>query len=403
MSAASSIRRLAELHADTEIWWDSSPLIFEAWRRDCQGTWGDRPELLEALEDLGQFDSLDGVFRGCTTNPPLSLQAIEEDPVKWDAWILEQAPQAPSAKELLWRTYEEVLRRGTKMLAPLWEESAGRYGHICGQVDPRNLVDTDTMVAQGQRLHAVSPNVMIKMPGTREGIEGIRILSSMGISTNATLCFSVAQILAVAEAARDGFAEARAKGVDMKGARSVATMMLGRMEDAPAFGEQALEQGLELSEVDRRWAGVAVARNAYRILQERGLETMLLMASMRMGPTVDGQTEIWHLAQVAGGRTVMTIFPNILASFIETYSDRELEPTIEQPVPEDVLERLLSIPYFRQAYEPEGVAPDGFGDLQGVRVTGESFAESMQALDDHVATIWTKAREAEIGHKGAID
>ncbi len=402
MSAASAIRRLAELHADTEIWWDSSPLIFEAWRHDCQRVWADRPDLLEALEDLGAFESLDGVFRGCTTNPPLSLQAIEDDPVTWDAWILEQAPDAPSAKELLWRTYEEVLRRGTKMLAPLWEESDGRYGHICGQVDPRDLMDTDLMVAQGQRLHAVSPNVMIKMPGTREGIEGIRILSSMGISTNATLCFSVAQILAVAEAARDGFAEARANGVDMKGARSVATMMLGRMEDAPDFGEQALEQGFELDEVYRRWAGVAVARNAYRILQERGLETMLLMASMRMGPTVDGETEIWHLAQVAGGRTVMTIFPNILASFIQTYSDRNLEPTIEKPVPHDVLERLLQVPYFHEAYEPEGVSPQDFGDLPGVRVTGESFAESMQALDDHVGAIWAKAHEAEIGRKSAI-
>ncbi len=392
MPTPSAIRRLAELHPDTEIWWDSSPLILGAWRDECQRAWSGRPDLLEALEDLGGFQSLARVFRGCTTNPPLALQAIQQDAEAWDGWIAAQAPGTASPEELLWSTYEEVLRRGARILAPIWDESGGRYGHICGQVDPRSLADVDAMVAQGQRLHAVHPNVMIKMPGTREGIEGIRVLSSLGISTNATLCFSVAQILAVAEAARDGFAEARAKGVNMTGARSVATMMLGRMEDAPPFAEQARQQGIELSEVDRRWAGVAVARQTYRLLKERGLETMLLLASMRMGPTIDGETEIWHLAQVAGGRTVMTIFPNILAAFIESYAGRPLEPTIEQPVPADVLERLLRVPYFRQAYEPEGVSPEGFGDLPGVRITGASFAESMQTLADHVGEIWASAR-----------
>lgn len=394
MSTQSAIRRLAELHPDTEIWWDSSPLIFDAWRQECRQAWAERPDLLQALDDLGRFDSLQRVFRGCTTNPPLALQAIQDDADAWRAWIADQAPQAASAEELLWTTYMEVLRRGARILAPLWEESGGRYGHICGQVDPRSLMDTDAMVAQAQRLHAVHPNVMIKMPGTREGIAGIRILSSMGIPTNATLCFSVAQILAVAEAARDGFAEARANGVDMTGARSVATMMLGRMEDAPPFAEQAQELGIPFTEVDRRWAGVAVARQTYRILEERGLETMLLLASMRMGPTINGKTEIWHLAQVAGGRTVMTIFPNILANFIESYADRELAPTIEQPVPADVLERLLRIPYFRQAYEPDGVAPESFGELPGVKITGAGFSESMQTLADLVEGIWTQAHGA---------
>ncbi len=394
MPSQSAIRRLAELHPETEIWWDSSPLIFDAWRAECQRAWANRPNLLDALDDLGAFDSLDGVFRGCTTNPPLTLQAIQENAEEWNAWIASQAPQAASAEELLWATYREVLRRGARRLAPLWDASGGRYGHICGQVDPRNLMDTKAMVEQGQHLHAVHPNVMIKMPGTREGIEGIRILSSMGIPTNATLCFSVAQILAVAEAARDGFAEARAQGVDMTGARSVATMMLGRMEDAPAFAEQARELGIELSEEDRRWAGVAVARQTYRLLKERGLETMLLLASMRMGPTINGQTHIWHLAQIAGGRTVMTIFPNILAGFIENYAERELAPTIEEPVPNEALERLLRIPYFRQAYEPDGASPEEFGDLPGVRVTGASFSEAMQTLADHVQKIWTQARQA---------
>lgn len=155
------------------------------------------------------------------------------------------------------------------------------------------------MVKQGIELHATCPNVMVKMPATEAGIDGIRVLSSLGISTNATLGFTVSQIMATARAAREGLSLAREKGVDLSRTRSMATLMLGRMEDAPAFGEQALAAGITLSESDRRWAGVAVARKAYRLLQEQQMETKLLLASMRLALTGRPGT---YLAPGATGR-----------------------------------------------------------------------------------------------------
>jgi transaldolase len=381
----SAVERLAALHPGTEIWWDSSPLIYAAWEKEQRSAWRDRPELLAALEALGGFDNPASGIVGCTTNPPLTWGAIEADPTTWDEWTRQRAAGAADVQEVVWALYQEVCRRGTAMLSAMFGASDRRYGHICGQVDPRSVTDCAAMVQQGQSLRALGDNVMIKMPATQEGVEGIRILSGMGISTNATLSFSVAQSIAVAEAARAGFAQARAAGIDLSGVRSCTTLMLGRMEDAPDFRRQAADLGIELSETDLRWAGVAMTRQAYRIFQARGYETKLLCASMRLGPTVDGQANVWHLEQLAGGDMVSTIFPNILAAFMETYADRELAPRIDEPVPAEVLDKLLRVPYFVQAYDENGVAPAEFANLPGARATAAQFVEAMDNIVGYVS------------------
>ncbi|HUS79786.1 MAG TPA: transaldolase family protein [Armatimonadota bacterium] len=389
----SAIERLAALHADTEIWWDSSPLVYEGWRAETRGADSAAPALTGELSRLWDpKHSADGLLRGATTNPPLAWQAVQADLPRWEATAREAARISGDADEHLWRVYGEICRAGAARLLPLYQASSGRYGHVCAQVDPRQLTDTEAMLAQAHRLHALSPNVMIKMPATREGIAGLRILSSAGIATTATLCFSVAQLTAVAEAARAGYRDARAAGRDLRGARCCAALMLGRMEDVPRFRQEAAARGIALSDEDLRWAGVAIARRAYAIYRERGYETRLLCASMRLGPTVDGATRIWHLEQLAGGAMVLTIFPNILTSFLELYRDRPLTPRIEEPVPAEVLGMLLQVPYFREAWEEDGVAPEGFIDLPGVQATGRSFAEAMDTLEAWTRSVYGSCR-----------
>ena len=390
MGAQSAVEKFAALHSGTEIWWDSSPLVYARWQEERGASWRDRPDLLDALARLGDFASQGGLLCGSTTNPPLAWKAIQADQEAWDTWTYAQACTNSSVEALLWRLYGEVCDRGARMLEPKFVASAGRYGHICGQVDPRQLTDLEAMLAQARGLRALRPNVMIKMPATQEGIKGIRILASEGISTTATLCFSVSQLVAVAEAAQAGFDEARRAGVDLTGARSCAALMLGRMEEVPLFAQQAVELGLELSDADLRWAGVAVARKGYELYRRRGYETRLLCASMRLGPVVDGSTRIWHLEQLAGGEMVMTIFPNILASFIELYADRDLTPRIEEPVPAEVLDKLLRIPYFAQAYDQDAIPQSEYINLPGVRITGAGFAQAMQSVEDYAQATLSK-------------
>jgi len=386
---APALRRLMGLHPGTEIWWDSSPLIIADWLAQQREAWRDRPALLTALLDV-TFGSLQGVLRGCTTNPPLALEVFERDRTRWMHWAHDRASSGASPRELAWEVYREILRRGAEQVLPIWEQSGGQRGQICGQVDPRLANDRDAMVLQGIELHATSPNVMVKMPASADGIEGIRVLSSLGISTNATLGFSVSQIIATARAARVGFEQARHSGIDLARTRSMATLMLGRFEDAPTFSEQASAAGMTLSEADRRWAGIAIARRAYRALGQEQAPTKLLLASMRLGPTIDGRQKIWHLEQLAGGNAVLTIFPNILASFMESYVDQPLSASMDDPVPAEVLERLLRLDYFAQAYEPDGIPPVGYASLPGFARTQAAFSSSMEALE---SALWPLSEE----------
>jgi transaldolase len=280
-----------------------------------------------------------------------------------------------------------VVQRGAAFVRPISDSSGRRRGFVSGQVDPRVYGDVQELVRQAIQMHQVAPNVMVKLPGTKEGILGLEIVTALGIPTNATLVFTLPQMLAVAEAVKRGLARARALGVDLSRWRSVCTMMLGRFEDAKPMKQQAAERGIELSESDIRWAGPAVFKKAYRIYQERGYETKCLAASMRLGPTIDGRVTIRHLEELAGGDVVATIFPNIVEAWLAGYADRDIEPRIGRDVPDDVLNRLLRIPYFRAGYEEDGETIDQFNANAAVVETSISFE---QASLDLVAYIQSR-------------
>ncbi|MEW6405692.1 MAG: hypothetical protein AB1649_28205, partial [Chloroflexota bacterium] len=86
----SPVERLAGTHPDMEIWWDSSPLVYNQWTQKMLNRVDPsrRPVLEEQLARLYNTEEpAQSVFRGCTTNPPLSWQAVKSDPVFWGGWV----------------------------------------------------------------------------------------------------------------------------------------------------------------------------------------------------------------------------------------------------------------------------------------------------------------------------
>ena len=178
----SPVERLAKTHHDMEIWWDSSPLVYSQWVQKMLNA-AEQPSRKSILQE--QFARLYNtetpslsVFRGCTTNPPLSWQAIQSDPVFWGGWVDDLVRDNPdlSLKELVWLTYKEVVRRGAELYMLIFEASKGRFGWISGQLDPRLFTETEQMVHDAEELSALSPNVMIKVPASMQGIEVVKIL-----------------------------------------------------------------------------------------------------------------------------------------------------------------------------------------------------------------------------------
>jgi transaldolase len=383
--SGSPLERFAATNAGTEIWWDSSPLVFETWRRQMLDAAApeDRWELAEELLRLWDPEHPEAtIFRGVTTNPPLSLAAMRDDPSRWAAWIGSYHASQPDAslEDIFWALYKEIVRLGAAALTPLYESSGYRYGHISAQVDPRSAFDTNAMLRQAYDLAALSPNVMVKVPGTREGMPVLRELTRLGIPTNCTLAYTIPQFVAVAEQVQAGLREARADDVDLTGWRSVVTHMSARWEDAPEFTTEALESGVELSAADRRWAGIAVFKQAQRIFRRRAYPSKMLMCSLRIGPTINGVDHCWHLEHTAGADAVFTLPPAFLTEFIQRCRTPSFESRIWDRIPLEVMARLRSVPYFSRGYDLDGIPVDGFDDIPSLRSTAREFSKATDEM-----------------------
>jgi transaldolase len=385
----SPVERLAKTHPDLEIWWDSSPLVYGQWvQKMLDAAEPSRRPVLE--EQLGRLyndaDPAKSLFRGCTTNPPLSLQAIRSDPDFWNDWIDELIRSNPDLddKELSWLTYKEVVKRGAERYMPIYEASKGRFGWISGQLDPRLFTETERMVRDAEELSALSPNVMIKVPASMQGIEVVKVLTSKAISTNTTVCFTLPQIMATARAAMEGVEVAEENGVDLSRWRAVITMMVGRLTERKALVQQAERRGIHLTWADRHWFGIAVFRRAYRILAEGGYVSKMLACSLRDGPVQAGKPSFWDVQKLAGGAIVYTCPPYVLEPLFEIGDGLIFRPEIEEAVPQQVMDKLLKIPFCIQAYDPNGMSLEQFNDHPSTLYTVEAFGKACIGLEAYV-------------------
>ena len=390
MTEKSVIEKLWEVNREAEIWWDSSPIIYDNWRNKMIEQAPDKDEMKEWLDRLYHKDNKpeENIFRGVTTNPPLSHKAINDNPDYWAGWIKEQSKKesGKSAEAVFWDTYKEIVKRGAEVYLPIFEASGYKCGFISGQVDPRVRHDVDKMVAQGVEIHSLSPNVMIKVPGTAEGYEVIKKLTAKGIPTNNTLTFIVPQFVACMKAVVSGMKEAKANGVDLKRWRSVITAMSTRYGTLGDLQKEAAERGIELTEADERWSEIAIFKKACRLVDENAeYPGKMLICSIRLSPTVDGVVRSWHIEKIAGANVVYTCPPDFLESLFFKGRHLEFSNQINDPVPQEVMDKLMKIPYFERGYAEDGYTLEEFNSHPALLATAKQHHDVTQEMVDFVA------------------
>jgi transaldolase len=330
----------------------------------------------------------DNLFRGVTTNPPLSYAAVQENPEYWQKWIADYVAKNGSqeTETMFWRVYKEIIKRGAETYLPMFEKTDGKFGYISGQTDPRSKFDTEAMVGQGIELAAIAPNVMVKVPGTTEGYETIRILSSKGISTNNTLSMIIPQFKACMDAVAAGVKEAKASGVDLSRFRSVITAMSARYGSLGDLAKEAEELGIDLSETDTRWAEIAVFKKACRMVDEHpGYKGKMLLCSMRLSPVIDGKLRSWHIEKSAGENVVYTCPPPYIGDLLSKTPYLEFSDSKDEQVPQDVLDKLLKISYFAKAYAEDGYTAAEFNTHPAILETARQFAGVTEKMINFVS------------------
>jgi transaldolase len=381
---------LVRVSPGMEIWWDSSPVIFANWCRKmlAKTQEEDKATLKHQFDRMyNDKDNKTSLFRGVTTNPALSLQAIMDDEPYWKDVSKEiiGKNKGIDKESLFWLLYKEIVRRGSTMFLPLYEKTNYREGFLSGQVDPRKAFDKDAMLKQAMDLVTINPNVMIKIPGTKEGYDVIEILTSRGISTNNTLTFVLSQLMDCAKSVQRGLEKAKQNNVDLSRWRSVITHMEARYGDLGGLREFGKEKRIELSESDVRLAELAIFKKAYRLIKERNYPSKLLSCSLRVGPKVDGILKLWHLEEKAGANIVITCPPSFIDEVIHFPAPENIsfvKGRIDQEIPKGVLDKLLRIPYFEKAYTEDGYTRAEYNSHPSLLKTAQQFSK---ATDDMVA------------------
>jgi transaldolase len=388
MEERNLFERLVERSPGMEIWWDSSPVIFENWCKKLldKADPADRDLLKTQFKRMYNLDKpLSQLFRGVTTNPPLSLQAIQDDPAYWEKVARDIMAENPGMdkEDLFWELYKTVVERGSEMYLPLFEASGYKEGYLSGQVDPRSVFDKDAMIKQAEEIAAINPNVMIKVPGSKQGYEVIEYLTSKGIPTNNTLTFVLPQLVDCANSVKRGLETAKKNGVDLSKWRSVITHMEGRFGNLGGLKDFAKEKGIDLSDGEIRLAELAVFKKAYKYLKENDLPSKMLSCSLIVGPTVDGENRIWHLEEKAGADVVVTCPPSFIDKVLFLPGVEKIrfeKDRILQDIPADLLDKLMRVPYFEKGYAVDGYTRDEYNTHPALQRTAEQFSKATEEM-----------------------
>ncbi len=183
-------------------------------------------ELLES-GTLARYINEDAVT-GLTSNPTIFDHAIKNSS-RYDAAIRQKVKEGKSGEDLFFELALEDLTRAADLFRAIWERTRGVDGWVSLEVSPLLAHDTATTLAAAKRLHARAgrPNLLIKIPGTKEGLPAIEEAIFAGVPINVTLLFSREQYLAAADAFMRGIERRVAAGLPPE-VGSVASVFIRR-------------------------------------------------------------------------------------------------------------------------------------------------------------------------------
>lgn len=306
---------------------------------------------------------------GATCNPVIAHTVIKSRLAEWRPRIAALVRERSEATEdeIAWAAVEALSTDAAVLLHPAFDAHRGRNGRLSIQTDPKLYRDAGAIVEQAVRFASLAPNMLVKIPATRAGLAAIEAATAHGISINATVSFTVAQAVAVAEAVERGLRKRAAAGHDVSQMGPVCTIMLGRLDD---WLKLAMEkQGIVTDPGHLEWAGIAVFKRAYAVFRERGYKARLLAAAFR---------NHMHWSELIGGDVVIS--PPYAWQRRFAASDIAVRPRIDTAVDRGIVDELLRrFPDFTRAYEPDGLRVEQFDDFPPARRTLRQF---LGACDD---------------------
>jgi transaldolase/glucose-6-phosphate isomerase len=313
-------------------------------------------------------------LRGMTSNPTIFEKAIAGSP-DYDEEIAPLARQGKSTQEIYETLAIADIRMSADLLRPVYDATRGADGYVSLEVNPELAHDTAQTLSEAKRLWAEvqRPNLMVKIPATREGIPAIREAIAAGVNVNVTLIFSLERYEEVMEAYLKGLEKRLKHGESVEQIASVASFFVSRLDSkvdkrlevvikdggpqakqaAPLLGRSAVANAkLAYQRFKRVFEG-----ERFQKLAAHGarLQRPLWASTSTKNPNY---SDILYVQELIGKHTVNTLPQNTLEAFLD---HGHVKLTIEEGVEQSrneiaALERLgISMESVTQELEDEGV------------------------------------------------
>ena len=384
---------------------------------------------LKQLELLGQSPWLDFIERkfladgklqlmietdglkGMTSNPTIFEKAMGHSS-NYDAGFKAQAGKGDLDAQSLYESLAvEDIRHAADLLRPVYEATRKLDGYVSLEVSPHLALRTDETVAEARRLWAWvgRPNLMVKVPGTDQGVPAIRTLIGGGLNINVTLLFSVQAYKDVAEAYIAGLEDHLEAGHEIAHIASVASFFVSRIDaKVDVKIDEIVEAGggdAGAAKAIRGKVAIANAKMAYqhylelvgsdrwRRLAAKGAQPQrLLWAST--GIKDEAYSDVLYVEELIGDATVNTMPPATMDAFRD---HGKLRPALLENVDGakrvlDTAARLgLDLPGVTKTLVDEGVKSFA---LAADDLLGAVAAKRAAMLGDTIAAVSAKLPEA---------
>lgn len=324
----------------------------------------------------------DGVT-GVTVNPTIFEKAISGS-TDYDDVIRELYAKGKSAEEMYEALMIQDIRDAADLFRPAYDATEGRDGFVSIELPPALAYDAKSSIRQGQRYRDLvgRENIMIKVPGTPQGVPAVEELTCLGVNVNITLLFSIESYEAVARAYIRGLERRVGDGEPIDRIASVASFFVSRIDTVVDKQLEEMKSESLLGKAAIANAKLAyqrfkeiIAESEFKRLEEHGARVQrVLWAST--GTKNPRYPDTYYIDNLIGPETVNTMPPQTMFAFKEHGDPR---PTLEENLDEahETMRRLREI----------GIDFDAVTQIlqdDGVKAFQQSVDDAMKCLSQKI-------------------
>lgn len=331
---------------------------------------------------------------GVTSNPTIFEKAVSEG-ASYDAALAQFAQSGGDTRRIFEGLAVDDIRDAADVLRPVYIRTGSKDGYVSIEVSPKLARDTAGTIEEARRLFKSigRRNVMIKVPGTPEGVPAVRALIAEGVNVNVTLLFSISAYRQSAEAYIAGLRDYVAAGRDSpEHIASVASFFVSRVDTA---ADRLLEKppkkvaGIDPEQLKSR-IGIANAKLAYAEFEK--LFHGPFLWDLRKAE-VQAQRPLWASTSTKNPRLPDTMYVDGLIGpdTVNTVPPATLTAFLEHGSPSDSLKKGVDEARLQvQQLGDLGISLDEITDgllAAGVKAFAESYDKLLKQIDDKLARL----------------